>query len=1740
MKNKKVYLLFSLFLLILNVRIVKAVVTPPEFHKDEVEIIASTTAYGDDLVCESGTKFKVYTNSLGDYVAEYIGSATEGTDEEEISCTSSETGNFKVKLKVNLSPAEPSKVSLHFNPSKTTDNLKDHIPGFKKLGEEIKGTGNEAVTASCHEGDSDCLFTAKSTTKSLYYLFETYYYDINDKKVNLTVNIQVEPGKIYIDFAGTCKNLNGWTKNAGSKYEAIYTTSLKLPSGCEASNNPFKEFTGWRAVTKSNVSSCNEAKPEYEPGKTFAFPENTVNLQSCYVDKGGFRLSYSKGTISNTGKWKQDAKNPKAYYITGASSATLPNVTPNEGEEFVGWKNSATGEIIKAGGTVGLDSTNPNKIISLVAWYKTETSSGGTQNITGTSNQMVRVGKSAILVKGFDDDKVCNASTKNYKLWVDGNDCMVTGIEASDKVFEFDLDTENKHYGIKLIVLTEDTGYIHTANDNTITNVVDNKPPTITNKYTVDTTKTYYVNKTNKARALNGMYYSKMKELTKNDTVIDKVIADNEGKDHLYPVDVHIFQSYESTDLSKQLLTICLDPGREAPTSTSSNKTDWVKYKAKELNLGDPLDAGLYAIAAKVAADQESNPSDVNLYAADFAARIWILNNNKGASVVYDGGSSKWPANYSIYRALADKTGTGDSIPWSANTTTDFWSDYTHITHDISVANFQKKMDTYYQEAKKSKTIDYKTADMKISVAKEEESSVVIDKNRIKYVQAGTLTLPDGSSAPEITPACTQSGYDCNSVLPTLTRLSDNKYRYRVEIYITPSAPAPDKSKLKFKIQYDNNKALGTGFVLFSEDKPDYYQRMLVLAEGEQSYELEVYPNVNIGYCDETVTQIPQYDYNLHCGEGKTASECASAIERGDFNAVMFNKMGCCESSKIVDNPNSIAYKYICGGEFTCNDDGTCERKNCTSGSIAEACLNDGSDDKYTDVYQINEGVDDDGNEDFSCIVELKYAEEYENQKATESIIDTNHNQITVKSLMNTSETGESNANDYCRVSCKEDWYFTSPSYKNFTGEFSIPVGGVLKISSPVFISSKKTCVTTTIDIEGFKDDVKKYAEEMWIAANNYEYAQGFYEQAINGTIPDQIRLTDEDNISFNVADYEKREDYVNTVIAYTKDKLEKNRKIIQEDEKKVLAAKKMMYDCQHLQFKMTEDNDGVYKAVKEAKDSSISANLLGEGITPNGTVIEASFNPNVTFAYEDYAHNEQMNGKNEWIPDIYANIESNSTYFTNEGSKGNPIKDITYDDTEPQPIVINNPSADEDDYLYATRNNVKTSYYLSKKSSGKEAYSQTAMTESELAAALADPLDIQYLYYSGDLDNFGKINYQILNEENVYLPYHYVKTSVENSSFFTNKYGWFETPETHTLHEIRKKNEALNNFIEKDGKLYSLIGGRQAYPISFDARRGFYQYAFTYNNIGQYSDGSTGRILGGQDPLLDNHNNPERNNVVACFYEVYEAICGCCGEPIKTEAAYSNGTIIEGAVDTQNYLDGGYTSDYGASIPIESVNNKNKDNTDSKSSYKYQNYNTGGNKQNGTLRLVTTPVSLSDVSGFYNADDSVNTDNIAANWAEDNDYTVGNTRFETDKGAELLGAIRENGEIIYDKDPEYSFNLTPQSISAIKTYNLNKGYGIQDETLETKGLYVRNIGGYNDPDDGGDASIGGSFTHYGSKFLSSEMMKSYIKKKPGNDLCYVATGEVGKIYSDSNYSSTKCRWVDYYNTDDGTMLAFK
>ena len=141
-----------------------------------------------------------------------------------------------------------------------------------------------------------------------------------------------------------------------------------------------------------------------------------------------------------------------------------------------------------------------------------------------------------------------------------------------------------------------------------------------------------------------------------------------------------------------------------------------------------------------------------------------------------------------------------------------------------------------------------------------------------------------------------------------------------------------------------------------------------------------------------------------------------------------------------------------------------------------------------------------------------------------------------------------------------------------------------------------------------------------------------------------------------------------------------------------------------------------------------------------------------------------------------------------------------------------------------------------------------------------------------------------------------------------------------------------------------------------------------------------------------------------------------------------------------------------------------------------------------------------------------------------------------------MLGAIRENGEIIYDKDPEYSFNLTPQSISEIKAYNLNKGYGIQDERLETLGVYVRNIGGYNDPDDGGDASIGGSFTHYGSIFLREKMYVNdlYYNNKPGDDLCYVTSGEVGKIYSDSNYSSTKCRWVDYYNTDDGTMLAFK
>ena len=254
------------------------------------------------------------------------------------------------------------------------------------------------------------------------------------------------------------------------------------------------------------------------------------------------------------------------------------------------------------------------------------------------------------------------------------------------------------------------------------------------------------------------------------------------------------------------------------------------------------------------------------------------------------------------------------------------------------------------------------------------------------------------------------------------------------------------------------------------------------------------------------------------------------------------------------------------------------------------------------------------------------------------------------------------------------------------------------------------------------------------------------------------------------------------------------------------------------------------------------------------------------------------------------------------------------------------------------------------------------------------------------------------------YAQANYVKASIENSSFYKNKGYWYENSEDVKEHGDTLA-DALRNAAERQNPVYydvdaeeragwTILGDYNVFPIKMTTARNIYQYTYTFADIGSYSSGQTGRIMGSDQSLISTNNR-------TCFYEVFEEICLCCGNPINTHV-----TGPTGITDTDSWV------------------TTNTPYTPSRTDY-------DPNDLRGTLSFHTSTVSLSDMNSDSERE-------LGNNWGEKSLFTFNGESFSTEKGSELLKEIEQNGqgENIYSETPEYSYTLRPSGLKKIREYN--------------------------------------------------------------------------------------------------------
>lgn len=265
--------------------------------------------------------------------------------------------------------------------------------------------------------------------------------------------------------------------------------------------------------------------------------------------------------------------------------------------------------------------------------------------------------------------------------------------------------------------------------------------------------------------------------------------------------------------------------------------------------------------------------------------------------------------------------------------------------------------------------------------------------------------------------------------------------------------PDPDSRDIYFEVAYSSTYTAESAFMVEPIVGARSIQRMVLFNPEEV---MKIFP-------------LSLYDCNILLQQHGNNPSMYQAI----YNA------GCCET--ISDG--STEYQ-----EFV----NTYCKRDCVMNNYKPVCE---ASDTVTD-YKIKEAMTQGGNINYRCVVDAT--------KLTSSLSVANQlNMINGSAVsspspyQNTSSmkdiTGQNsiaiadyNNNPYCRVTCKEDWSFNMPGYNDFLGANAVAAGSVFQINHSIKLSSTVTCVTSYIDIDGYKAALTDRTSKMYDAYLSY------------------------------------------------------------------------------------------------------------------------------------------------------------------------------------------------------------------------------------------------------------------------------------------------------------------------------------------------------------------------------------------------------------------------------------------------------------------------------------------------------------------------------------------------------------------------------------------------------------------------------------------------------------------------------
>ena len=532
--------------------------------------------------------------------------------------------------------------------------------------------------------------------------------------------------------------------------------------------------------------------------------------------------------------------------------------------------------------------------------------------------------------------------------------------------------------------------------------------------------------------------------------------------------------------------------------------------------------------------------------------------------------------------------------------------------------------------------------------------------------------------------------------------------------------------------------------------------------------------------------------------------------------------------------------------------------------------------------------------------------------------------------------------------------------------------------------------------------------------------------------------------------------------------------------------------------------------------------------------VIETKFEPNIKYQYEEAE---------------YMTLIGNNNYLISNDEKNNEVMGISSDsrDASEKANECVEVSYLKDNYgntMQLCKNKINTYSYQYSLNDGKDIYtsdSGVAYTNSN-SGNIGNNVTVKNIeicqidasqgYSYSATDNTSKTT--CAKAELYYYEVNYVKQTLKNSSFYKNWGNWYVNNVTDVkvhakdLAAAAKSDTTIKSTANSTG-YWSPMARYNVFPIKITTRRNMYRYLYSFDNIGYFNKAITynnpttnktetrdlGRIMGTDVSIILNHNH-------TCFYEVYEHICKCCGDPILTTA-----------IEPYDVIADDVTEEYCKNNPNGCADSKED-----------------GGSGNGTFGFYSSTVSLYDLDAITDSDASKN---LADNWNKDEKFYLEGKTYTTSKGYGLAKKIQERGESIYDGTPEYSYYLDPSALAEIRDYNDSYGYKVTTSTLRSVDSQAMSSETTNFKVEDVDTTV--TVGHYASKFLEGQM-DSYITEGYRGKLltnksrvCQVVVEDASdalltKAAEDAYQmvQSGDCRWVDYVQKYDDKYirLAFK